>query len=184
MSTSPRFRIALILGACVLAGAAVFALKPGSRPAVIRPGSTAFSAQEDGIRTLTYRTTALALTARRAGAGFAVTVVGSDGRPEQRCAVSGDLGGLLPRLVEIAAKRELTLEQAATEFPVQLGTLVLKDEIANEPIAPFTVRATKDGSAVALVYQGTAIEAAIAPETFARLGSGCAALANRPAAGR
>lgn len=170
MSTS-RLRIGLIVVALV--GAAAFALKPGS--ADIRPGSTAFSVEESGVRSITYRTAGMTLTARRAGNGFAVTVVRTGGA-EQRCAVSSDLGGLLPGLIEIEAKRELTPEQAAGEFPVQLGTLVLEDGMANEPIPPFTVRATKDGSAVALAYQGTAFEAAMAPEMFAKLEAGCAAL--------
>jgi hypothetical protein len=150
----------------------------GTRPAQVRPGSTAFAVAQDGVKRLTYQTSSMKLTAKRMGGSgaFEIRTEHSDGRPAQQCSSSSDLAGMLPGLVEITAKRELTQQQAAAGFPVQVGTLVLEDQIANEPIAPFVVRASRDHSAIALVYAGTAIEADISPAMFARLEGGCAAL--------
>jgi hypothetical protein len=180
MSSNARYRIGLILVACAAAGAAVWTLNSKPRHSVIRPGSAAFSVADDGIRRITYRTGAMTLTARRAAAGgFDVEVRYGDGREAQRCTSSPDLAGMLPGLAEITAKRELTPEQAAAEFPVPVGVLELEDQIAAEPIPPFTVRGSSARSSIALVYGDTAFEAALPPETFARLESGCSALGGK-----
>lgn len=55
--------------------------------------------------------------------------------------------------------------------------LALEDQITAEPVEPFTVRMTKDRSSVALVYDNTAFEAALATKIFTRLEAGCAELA-------
>jgi hypothetical protein len=152
-----------------------------ARSAQIRPGSTAFAAAPDGIRRVTYQTSALKLSAQRADGkdAFAIRTEYSDGRPPQQCSTSANLAGILPKLVEITAKRELTQRQVEADFPVMVGTLMLEDQIANEPIAPFDVHMRLDRSAVALVYSGTAIEANIRPEVFDRLAAGCAGLGVR-----
>ncbi|TFW35780.1 hypothetical protein [Massilia horti] len=159
----------------------MIAYTSGSRRATIEPGTTVFAAEDDGIRGLTYRAGTMTLIVKRDGQGgrFDVEVRYGDGRPGQHCDAPPDLSGMLPRLTEITAKRELTLEQAAAQFPVQAGILQLEDQVTAEPIPPFAVRATADRSAIALVYGDTAIEAAIDPKTFARLEEGCAALGGK-----
>jgi hypothetical protein len=178
MSSKTLIRIGMIGLACAVAGAVAWRFTL-PRQAAIRPGSTAFSALQDDIHKVTYKTRAATLTALRAGAGgrFAVDVRYGDGRQEQRCGSSADLEGVLPRLAEIKAKRALTLEQVAAEFPVQVGVLTLEDRITAEPVQPFTVYMTRDRSFVALVYDNTAFEAVLEPKIFVRLEAGCAELA-------
>ncbi|WP_198115926.1 hypothetical protein [Massilia rhizosphaerae] len=177
MFSKTLIRIGMIGAVCAVAGAVWRFTLP--QQAAIRSGSTAFSALQDGIHKVTYETRAAILTASRAGAGgrFAVDVRYGDGRPEQRCGSSADLDGVLPRLAEIKARRALTLEQVAAEFPVQVGVLTLEDRIAAEPVEPFTVYMTGDRSSVALVYDNTAFEAVLEPKIFVRLEAGCAELA-------
>ena len=178
MFSKTLIRIGVIGAVCAVAGVAVWRFT-FPQQAAIRSGSTAFSALQDGIHKVTYKTRAATLTASRDGAGgrFAVDVRYGDGRREQRCGSSADLDGVLPRLAEIKAKRALTLEQVAAEFPVQVGVLTLEDRIAAEPVEPFTVYMTGDRSSVALVYDDTAFEAVLEPKIFVRLEAGCAELA-------
>jgi hypothetical protein len=153
----------------------------GTRPTEVHiaPGTEVLSVQQDKIRKLTYKTGLMTLTATRLSeAGpFSVGVAYNDGRAAQQCQATPDLAGLLPALARITAKRQLAPQQAQAEFPLQLGTLVLEDQLRTEPIDPFVVRTKPDHSAVALLFSGTVIEAATAPATFARLEQGCAALA-------
>jgi hypothetical protein len=145
----------------------------------IAPGTEMLSVQAEGIRSVSYRTGSMTLTARRrAGiAPFSVEVIYADGRSAQHCEATRDLAGLLPGLVTITAKRQLTQRQASAEFPVQLGTLVLQDQIASEPIDPLVVRTTRDRSKIAIVFSGSAVEPTTSPAAFAKLEKGCAALA-------
>lgn len=176
MSTSVRFRISLLAGACAV-GAVALAVSTRHREPIVQPGTTVLGVAEEGIRSITYRAGAMTLTARRVAAGaFAVQVVYSDGRAQQQCQVSQDLAGLLPDLGEIEAKRQLTPQQLANEFPLEAGTVELEDDV-DEPISPLRVRMTKDRSAVAMAYNGIAIEADMSPAVFDKLGGGCAALA-------
>lgn len=176
--TSMFSKMLIRIGLIAVVGVAIWFFK-SPQQAVIRPGAIAFSALQNEIRKVTYKTGAATLTAARAGAGgqFAIEVRYGDGRQEQRCGSSADLEGVLPRLVEIKAKRALTPQQVAAEFPVQAGVLTLEDQITAEPVEPFTVRMTKDRSSVALVYDNTAFEAALGATIFARLEAGCAELA-------
>lgn len=178
MFSKALIRIGMIGGVCAVAGVAVWRFTLPQQ-AVIRPGSTAFSALQDDIHKVTYKTPAATLTAVRTGAGgrFAVDVRYGDGRPEQRCGSSADLADVLPRLAAIKARRALALEQVAAEFPIQVGVLTLEDRIAAEPVEPFTVHMTRDRSSVALVYDNTAFEAVLEPRIFVRLEVGCAELA-------
>ena len=87
---------------CAVAGVAIWFFN-SPQQAVIRPGSTAFSALQNEIRKVTYKTGTATLTAARADASglFAIEVRYGDGRREQRCGSSADLEGVLPMLVEI-----------------------------------------------------------------------------------
>jgi hypothetical protein len=155
----------------------------GSRPAKVQiaPGTEVLSVQQDQIRKLTYKTATMTLTASRLSEAtpFSVAITYGDGRATQKCRATSDLAGLLPVLARITAKRQLTPQQAAAEFPMQLGTLVLEDQLSTEPIDPFVVRAKPDHSAVALLFSGTAIEASTAPAIFSRLEEGCAVLSDK-----
>lgn len=178
MFSKTLIRIGMIGAVCAVAGVAVWRCTLPQQ-AAIRPGSTAFSALQDDIHKVTYKTRAATLTALRAGAGgrFAVDVRYGDGRKERRCGSSTDLEGVLSRLAEIKAKRALTWEQVAAEFPVQAGVLTLEDRITSEPVQPFTVHMTRDRSSVALVYDNIAFEAVLEPRIFVRLEAGCDELA-------
>jgi hypothetical protein len=170
-----------LAAACAAVIAAVVAVGGNSAQVSIAPGTAVLSVQDAAIRTLSYRTGTMALTARRSASmgAFTVEVTYTDGRPAQQCEAARDLTGLLPELVKITVKRQLTPQQALAEFPVQLGTLVLEDQIASEPINPFVVRATRDRSKVAMVFSGTAVEPTTSPAAFAKLDEGCAALAGK-----
>jgi hypothetical protein len=176
MSSNARFRISLLAGACVL-GAAALAVSTRHSAPEVQPGTTVLAVAEEGVRAVIYRAGAMTLTARRVGAGpFDVHVTYSDGRAAQQCQVSQDLAGLLHDLSEIDARRQLTEKQLAGEFPLEVGILEVEDNVG-EPMSPFTVRMTKDRSAVALAYSGVAIEADVMPDVFVRLGKGCSELA-------
>jgi hypothetical protein len=169
----------LIAAACA-AGLAV-AIGFGSRFAQVHiaPGTEVLSVDEGQVRKLTYKTDRMTLTASRMRepGPFAVQVAYNDGRAPQQCEAAPNLAGLLPAVAKITAQRHLTQQQAEAEFPVQLGTLVLEDQLSTEPIPPFVVRAKSDRSAVALLFSGTAIVANTVPATFTRFEEGCAALA-------
>jgi hypothetical protein len=161
--------------------AVVVAVGGKSAQVSIAPGTEVLSVQDEAIRMLSYRTSSMTLAARRSASTgpFSVEVTYTDGRPTQHCEAARNLAGLLPGLVKITAKRQLTSQQALAEFPVQLGTLVLEDQIAGELIAPFVVRTTRDRSKVAMVFSGSAVETTTSPEAFAKLEDGCAALAGK-----
>lgn len=176
MSTSARFRIGLLAGACAV-GAVALAVSARHREPIVQPGTTVLGVAEEGIRSITYRAGAMTLTARRVAAGpFAVQVAYGDGRAKENCQVSDDLAGLLPDLGEIESRRQLTPQQLASEFPIEAGVLEMEDDV-DEPISPVAVRMTKDRSAVAVTFNGIAIEADMSPAVFDTLGRGCAGLA-------
>lgn len=173
MFSNAHQRIGLMAGALVLAGAAALAFSSRSSDVEIKPGTEVLSTQEEGIRAITYRTAEMTLAARRGSAGpFTVKIAYSDGRALEQCQASEDLGGLLPAFAKIEAKRQLTPQQVHDEFPVEAGTVEVEDQV-DEPISPFNVRLTRDRSALALVYDHTAVEADLAPVTFARLEAVC-----------
>jgi hypothetical protein len=177
MSFDTRSRVGLLLGASAVAGAVMFTIGSRSSEPEVEPGTTVLSIWEDGIRSIIYRTGTMTLTARRTDSGpFEVHVTYNHGQTPRQCQASQDLAGLLPDLGEIKARRQLTPQEVADEFPLDAGIVELKDEV-DEPIPPLMARLTKDGSAVAVVYGHTAIEADITPDVFAKLGKGCAWLA-------
>jgi hypothetical protein len=161
---------------CVASAALVVTTRVA--PVRIRPGTEILSVKLESIRSLTYQTGAMTLTAQRANQSvpFAVRISYGDGRAEQRCETSPDMNGLLRGIATIIAIRQLTPKQAMADFPILLGTLKLGDQISNEPIEAFTVLATRNHSSVALLFESTAAETRLAPGIFANLQSGCAAL--------
>jgi hypothetical protein len=171
----------VLAAACAAVIAAVVGGGAGPVKVSIAPGTEVLSVQGEAIRMLSYRTSTMTLTARRSSSmgPFSVEVTYTDGRPAQHCRAARNLAGLLPELLTITARRQLTPQQALAEFPVQLGTLVFEDQVASEPIAPFVVRTTRDRSKVAMVFSGTAVEPATSPAAFAKLEKGCAALAGK-----
>lgn len=177
-AAAPRYGVWTAVAVCSAIVAGIAAIAGWHKPAQIDPGTEVLSVEDDSIRTVRYRTGAMTLTAwRNVDMGqFAVDVTYKDGRAAQHCESSTDLAGLLPGLVDIVAKRQLTPQQAVTEFPVLLGTLVLDDQIPSEPIEPITVRATQDRSRVAVVLKDAAVETTMAPAAFVQLSAGCSAL--------
>lgn len=178
-TTAPSYRTWAVVAACAIAVAGVVTIASKQGQVQIDPGTEVLSVADDGIRTLSYRTDTMTLTARRSAnmGPFVIDVVYGDGQAAQHCESSRDLGGVLSGLVKIVATRQLTQQQAMAEFPVQLGTLVLEDQIPSEPIEPIIVRTSVDRSKVAVLLKDAAIETTAAPATFAKLAGGCASLA-------
>lgn len=176
---SKRVWITAVAISAAAAGVAFLSSRTG-QPA-IAPGTEVLSVADDALRALTFRTGTMTLTARRSAStgSFAIEVAYSDRRPAQHCTASHDLAGSLTGLIRIAARRQLTPQQASAEFPVQIGTLTLEDEIGSEPIGPHLVRATQNRSVVAMVFSGVAVETTMSPAAFTKLEQGCAALAAR-----
>jgi hypothetical protein len=170
---------ALVLAAGTGAGVTIISAGAGPARPLIEPGTTVLSTAADGITSLTYTTGAMKLTAQRSrlGGPFAVQVTFADGRATQQCKSSPDLAGQLTTLSEITAKRQLTPQQASSEFPVQLGTIGIADQVATEPPPTMAVRTNRDRTAIALIYGIYAVEAAVPATTFSKLASGCSALA-------
>lgn len=177
-ASAPGYRIwaAVVACAAVVAVVATTTIRQGA--AQIDPGTEVLSVDGDEIRALSYQTGTMTLTARRSAGmdRFVVDMVFSDGRTARHCELSRDLGGVLPELTRIVARRQLTRQQAVTDFPVQLGTLVLEDQIPSEPIEPIIVRAAPDKSKIAMVLKDVTVETTAAPTVFAKLEEGCAAL--------
>jgi hypothetical protein len=173
----PGFAVVAGIGA----GIAIITAGTSPAPSLIAPGTTVLRASDAGITALVYRTRAITLTAQRPrlAGPFAVRVTFADGRATQQCEASPDLAGQLPALSGIVAKRQLTRQQVIADFPVQLGTLDLSDQVIAEPIPTMVVRSNKDRSAIALVYGGYAVETTIPAATFSSLDAGCAALARK-----
>jgi hypothetical protein len=172
-------RALIAVAATAAAAAAIaFVFSRTGQPA-IAPGTEVLGVDADTLRSLTFRTGAMTLTARHNASrgAFEIEVTFSDRRPAQHCNASRDLAGVLPGLARIAARRQLTPQQVSAEFPVQVGTLTFEDQIASEPIGSYVVRATQDRSKVAMVFSGTAVETTTPSTAFTRLAQGCAALA-------
>jgi hypothetical protein len=171
-----RRRIALVLAGIALG---VLALGTGRDAVIVAPGAHVLALRPQDIVTVDFRSAVATVAARRTPAGdFDVQASGQDGRAH-RCTAPPDLAGIVPALSTITARRQLMRGELADRYPVQAGTLQLGDRIGAMPIAPFGVRATRDGRTIALVTADVAFESDVAPDVFTRLAAGCAALAAR-----
>lgn len=130
------------------------------------------------IMSLTYRTAALTLTAQRSRPAerFAVQVTFTNGRTPQQCMSSPDFAGQLSSFSTITAKRWVQAGQAKTEFPIQLGTLEIKDRMLTEALPPMTFHANANRTAVAVSYDGNVAEISTRINAFTKLEAGCDAL--------
>ena len=175
MSFEPkRRRIAAAIAGIALGG---LVLGTGRDPVIVASGTQVLALRPQDVATVGYRSAVATVAARRTDAGdFEVRATVQDGRP-QRCTAPPDLSGIVPALATITARRQLARAELAAHFPIQAGTLQLGDRVGAAPIPPFGVRATRDGRAIALVTRDVAFEADVAPDVFARLAAGCAAVA-------
>ena len=174
-----RYRtIGLLVVAIILCVAGLaYAGKPPRH--LIAAGTEAFSVLEDEVMSLTFTTARYTLTARRSrpAAPFAVHIAYSDGRSTQQCEASPSLAGQLPKFSTIVVKRQISPEQLKADFPAPLGSIEMVDRIVTQTPPVLVFRASKDGGAVALSYQGYAVEVSTPVAAFARFDGGCQALA-------
>ena len=145
----------------------------------IEQNTDIISILDEEIMSLTYRTGALTLTAQRSRPAdrFAVQVTFSNGRTPQQCMSSPDLAGQLAGFSTITAKRRVQAGQVKTEFPIQLGTLEIKDRMVGEVLPSMALRTNANRTAVAVSYDGNVAEISTRINAFTKLEAGCDTLA-------
>jgi hypothetical protein len=167
--------------ACGLAGPTLTARLQGGS-AVIEPGNEFLAILKDEVMSVTFRTGHMTFSAQRSmpGAVFAVQVTYADGRVPQQCKVSSDLAGQLGAYSTFTAKRQLqSQQQAQRDFPVQVGTLELRDRVGAEPAIEIQLRTNSDRKALAALYENVAVEVINSEHAFTSLEKGCDFLAER-----
>jgi hypothetical protein len=171
----------LIFGAGLfIAGVAVGAGLAGWAPSRvdgnIRKGATLMSILPESVMSLTYATSLGMTTAQRSAPDvpFQILSTFADGRPVQRCSTAAaDMGELLDDLVTLTARRGLSLEERASEFPIQLGVIEVRDSTIAEPSGPVLVFTNKDRTAVAVIVDGHAAEVTLEAAKFEWLETAC-----------
>lgn len=175
------FLAGLALGACAL----YLALDPQkwriSEPTIEL--GTVSEVLEEAILTFTYSKADMTLTAQRTkpGEGFAVQVTFADGRSTQQCLATPDLAGQLTHFSTLTATRQVPVKQFASEFPIQLATIEIRDGMNGEIQPPIEFRSTKDKKSVAAALSGLVFETATPFAAFVAMEAGCQRLAVPPA---
>lgn len=110
------------------------------------------------------------------GGDFAVQAAFSGPRGPEHCTSSSTLDGILPMIALVKVKRQISKQDLASDFPIQLGTVELKGFVAGDP--PLTMRyfASREGNAVAAEQDAVAFLTGVPPEVFRKLAAGCEAL--------
>lgn len=167
----------LLLGFC--AGYPLAYQRTQSEDHSLSAGATVIDRPHKLVLLLSYSTSAMTVTAQRsrAGAPFAVQATFADGRSLQRCTGSPDLSKQLEQFSSLVTKREISYDQRADEFPIQLGVLEVRDAIIGEPDEPMLVFTNRAKSAVAFIFHGCAAEVTLPVSAFTALEQGCKTLA-------
>lgn len=151
--------------------------RPGAvfPPGEPRPGQEVFGVADEAVLSLTYTAEQLTFTAQRSRPKdkFAVQVTYSDGKAAQQCIASPTLEGHLPTLTKLVVKRVVPTDQVATQFPIRLGVLQLKDSVVSEPISAMEFRSASGSRWAAVSYGGRFFETSIPVAAFAALESAC-----------
>ncbi|MET0856960.1 MAG: hypothetical protein ABWY27_09445 [Telluria sp.] len=171
--------VGLIILMAILTGAALVYLRGAAATAkVIAPGTEAFSVMQEEVMSMTFSTSTYRLTAQRAtpGAPFVVHITFADGRNPQHCQASPDLAGQLEQLTVFTVKRQIASGRLEVEFPTPIGSLDIQDRILPETSNTLAFRASNDRRAVALAYDGYAVEVGTPATAFAKFNAGCKAL--------
>lgn len=149
-----------LFAAGMIAGAALAPRVLAPAPVAVSRGDTLAGFAPDAILVLTWATRNSMTTLQRSSrsARFHVQSTFADESPAQRCTAPADLGGHLARFVELKARRGLSHEQRAREFPVELGVLDIRDNVTGEPAVSATMFANPERSALAITLAGYAGE--------------------------
>jgi hypothetical protein len=142
----------------------------------IRKGATLMSLLPESVMSLTYATSLGTTTAQRSApnAPFQILSTFADGRPVQRCSTAAaDMGERLDDLATLTARRGLSLEQRASEFPIQLGVIEVRDSTIAEPSGPVLVFTNKDRTAIAVIVDGHAAEVTLLAAKLEWLETAC-----------
>jgi hypothetical protein len=161
--------------ACGVLGFMLIAQQPTGL-ATVEPGTEVVSILEEEVMSVVFRTDKMTFTAQRSkpGASFAMQITYADGRPAQQCQVSSNLAGQLGAYSTIKAKHQFaSQQQAERDFPVQLGTLELRDRMKDEPSTVIRLRTSSDRNALAALYENVAVEVTTPGNAFASLEDGC-----------
>lgn len=179
-------RAALLFGTGLLAGVALTSLTMNesgwwSRSEALEPGSALFDAEPSEVRFLTYSADGIDLTAQRSkpNALFAVQVTHSGSSATEHCIASNDLGGILVVLSHTKVRTHVNETERRSRYPSSLGHIDLKDAVYGEPITPWFLFESKDGSTIAVEKQSQIFETDIPPEVIRKLARGCVDLSTR-----
>ena len=170
-----RYLIGLV-GAGLLAGYVLGKLHTtGQDTPKITPGTEFSGIAEDHVLMLSFMSERMIVTAQRSAAGgnFTMQATFADA-PNQYCTVPPDLGGQLGMLSSFVAKRQISFEDRAKEFPVYVGNLIVQPQ-GSEPTAPMMVFTNADRSSIAFIFDRYAAELTLPLAAFERLETGCAA---------
>lgn len=143
----------------------------------IIPGPVSGIAAEH-VLLLTFTGTEAIFTAQRSRTGgeFSIQVTYADGRPARHCIAPPDLSGQLASLSSFKAKRQVSFEARAREFPVHLGNLYVQDS-GREPGNVVMFFTNEQGSSIAAVFDRYAAVVDMPVAALERLGDGCAMFA-------
>jgi hypothetical protein len=156
-------------------GAAIVAWASSPSRAEIREGGTLMSVLPETVMSLAYASPGATTTAQRSvpDTPFQILSTFADGRAAQRCSALADLEGRLDKLATLTARRGLSLEQRASEFPVQLGIIEVRDAVIGEPASPVLVFTNKNRTALAVVLDGRAAEVTLQAAELQWLETAC-----------
>ncbi len=186
MNVSKLGRTALLFGVGLVSGIAltIFSIDESGwwqGEMKLEPGEALFEADINEVRSFTYTTTAMTLTAQRSKAGepLAIQVTYVDNRAPQHCISTPQLDGVLTSFVLSKVKKQLTPKEIKLKYPVVLGDIEVKDAVTGEPITPWRLFTTNDHSVVAVEKRSVAFEIDISLTALKKLQAGCTELARR-----
>lgn len=185
MNASNLGRTALLLGIGLVSGIALTILsmdESGWWQGELEPDTLLFETEINAVRSFTYLTISMTLTAQRSKSGepLAIQVTYADNRPPQHCTSSTDLGGVLSSFSLSKVKKQFNPKEIKSMYPVSLGYIEVKDPVIGEPSAFWEIFTTNDHSAaVVVVKRRAAAFEIISPTALKKLEAGCAELARR-----
>lgn len=170
----PLLVLVALLGGYALGNAG----RAGQDAPDIIPGTVVSGIVQDHVSALVFVTAKGTFTAQRSRVGgpFAVQLTFADGRPARHCTASPDLSGQLLNVSTFEAKRQLSFEARAKDFPVHVGNLFTQPQ-GREPGNVVMVYTNEQRSSVAVVFDRYAVELIAPPAAFDGLEAGCNAFA-------
>jgi len=182
----PAIRAALLFGTGLLAGVVLTSLSMNesgwwSRNGGQEPGSALFDADPSEVRFLTYSADGIAVTAQRSkpNALFAVQVTRSESGATEHCIASNDLDGILIIFSHAKVRTHINEAERRRLYPSSLGYIDVKDAVYGDPITPWFLFESKDGSSIAVEKQSQIYETDIPPEVVKKLARGCLDISTR-----